>query len=140
MDVIPLLLPLFVMPGADQLAPVDVYTDGEAFLVDGATGDGHPLQDGNIATVQFTLVIEGGKEVANTLTRGLSYSLLVTGTPDGTPLVDALQGMRVGGERTMLFPCERMSSTFGPMPPKDSRMVMWVRLVAVRPAPTRPLG
>jgi len=143
MDVIPLLLPLFMFPGADSFAPVDVYTDGEAVMVNGVVGDGRPLKDGEIATVQFTLGVDGGKELANTAARGLSYSLQMQGTDGGTPLVEALQGMRVGDERTMIFPSQRMTVTTDPVAPKDSQLVLWVRLIGVRAiatVPARPAG
>lgn len=132
MEVLPLLLPLFIVPGIDAFDPMDAYTDGETFLAVKAPGDGRFLKDGEVATVQFTLAVDGGKELANTAARGLSYSLVLQGTGDGSPLVEALQGMRVGGERVMLFPSQRMPSTTDPVAPKDAQLVLWVRLVAVR--------
>lgn len=127
-----------MFPGADSLAPVDVYTDGESVMVNNVVGDGRPVKDGEIATVQFTLGVDGGKELANTAARGLSYSLQVRGTEDGTPLVEALQGMRVGDERTVIFPSQRMPATTEPVGQKDSQLVLWVRLIGVRAVPTLP--
>jgi len=132
MDAVSLLLPLFMIPGVDQLTPIDVYTDGESVLIDASVGDGRPVKDGDVATVQFVLAVGGGKELANTAARGLSYSLQVSGTTAGNPLVDVLQGMRVGGQRTMVFSSTKIPGAVDPLALKDSQLVLWVRLIGVR--------
>jgi FKBP-type peptidyl-prolyl cis-trans isomerase len=138
MDVIPLLLPLFVVPGVGALTSVDVMTDGEVTYVDSIAGLGRAVEDGDIATIHFVLDMEGGKELANTSTRGLPYSLQIQGTESDSPLVEALQGMRVGGERTMVFPSGRMPFPDDPMFLKDGQLVLDIRLLAVRKVPSPP--
>lgn len=137
MDVIPLLLPLFVLPGSDALTPVDVYSDGQTLMVEGTTGPGQVAQAGDIATIHLTLRVDGGKEIANTTSRGLPYALVLpefdaVGTSNGSPLVEALQGMRVGSERTLYYSSVHGMMVEDPETPKVEPYILTIRLISVR--------
>jgi FKBP-type peptidyl-prolyl cis-trans isomerase len=131
MDVFPLLLPLFVIPGADALAPVDVLTDGDVVAFDQAAGPGPAIAMGEVATLHYSLSQDGGKELADSLRRGLPFSVFVDGTVNASLVVDAVQGMRLGGTRVVLLPSSRLAPSDGPLLPREAELVLTLRLVAI---------
>ena len=49
MDVFPLLLPFFVVPGIDALPPTDLYVDGDVVAFDQELGSGQLAGPGEVA-------------------------------------------------------------------------------------------
>ncbi|AIE87744.1 FKBP-type peptidyl-prolyl cis-trans isomerase [Fimbriimonas ginsengisoli Gsoil 348] len=112
------------------MSPVDVMTDGETLLVDRSVGEGLPVEAGEIATIHYALVEEGGKELADTTLRGLPFAFKVASS---TPLVDLLEGMRAGGERTVYMSSNLLRSAETNLLPRDTDLVLNIRLVSVKP-------
>lgn len=62
-------------------------------------GNGVAVQAGDVATVNFRVCVKDGKELANTIKRGLPFSFVV-GEPGACALwTETVKGMAVGGER-----------------------------------------
>lgn len=135
MEAISLLLPLFFLPGADALQPVDIYTDGELLMTESSSGEGRAVVEGDVATVHFVLQADGGKELANTALRGMPFSVAIPGTESPSALVETLKGMKVGGIRTMFFPSDRPWPAHDSFPSKHAQLVLTVRLVALNRPP-----
>lgn len=133
-NVVPLLLPLFFLPGWRSLKSVDVNVQGESWVVDSKQGTGKNLIPGDQVTLHYVLTELGGMEIANTVKTGLPYSFRLESRPDGTdkgnPIVQALGGMRNGGTRVVVLPGDRFTSASGGLVPKGSTVVLTLRVLA----------
>lgn len=132
MDPLPILLPLFLVPGIETIEPAFLYTDGEAVMMDSTVGTGAVAGNGDVVSVHYVLREMGGKEIANSVLRGLPFSFVLD---DKSLLGDFVKGMHVGGLREVTLPAERlgMPELIGP---KVGTCSLSLRLLTVRhPAP-----
>lgn len=87
-------------------------------------GDGATVKTGDRVTFEFIASIPGGKELANTMKRGLPYTLIADSKGDA--LAAALVGMRETGEReaTLTFEAPGIPGVV----PADQPIVVWIKI------------
>jgi FKBP-type peptidyl-prolyl cis-trans isomerase len=103
---LPSALGIVLSASTQTLPPVGTATDI-------LKGNGAALQPGDVATVNFRVCVRGGKELADSVKRGLPYSFVVGDRGVVRMWSEAVAGMSVGGERRLEIPPGRAYGTEG---------------------------
>lgn len=97
-------------------------------------GNGPAVQVGDVVTVNFEVRAKNGKELADTVKRGLPYSFVFGDTRGPAMWSDALRGMSAGGERWCVVAPDKAYGAGGlpPVVPPDASLYLHVWVVRVR--------
>jgi FKBP-type peptidyl-prolyl cis-trans isomerase len=98
-DSLSLLLTLFMLPGYEALAPMDLGVEGSSLYFDERLGSGPPLQVGDQVTFHYQILSGDGKVLACSRTRGLDFTASLEPSGEVPSLISGLIGVRSGGER-----------------------------------------
>ena len=83
-----------------------VLSDSGLQYHDLTVGDGPALEEGQVATIHFTVWLEDGTIADSSLDRGQPIQMLVGGGQNIPGWEEGLMSMRVGGQRQMIIPSE----------------------------------
>jgi hypothetical protein len=107
-----------LLPGA---TPVDIRV-----------GWGRLIEDGDKVTIQYRVTDTNKKEFANTMKRGMPFTLLY-GDRNSDPLVSVvLDGMRIGGSRYVEMPASALPTGVGSIVPSNTDLTIWVHVIAAK--------
>jgi len=99
------------------------------YVKDLTPGAGVAAAAGDVATIEFIVRLQSGKEIANTLKRGLSYTFQIT--EDSNPFSVAAQGMRQAAEREVQFTYPEPG--IPGIAPASVPLKVWIKLVSLKP-------
>ncbi len=103
-----------------------------AVNVDLRVGQGKLVEDGDKVTIQYRVWDPNKKELANSMKRGMPYTL-VFGGRNSDPLVSVtLAGMHVGGSRYTVLPAEQLPGGIGSIVPANTDLTIWVHVIAAK--------
>ena len=117
------------------ISPVaeDVAGKKTAVTVDLKIGAGKAIEDGDKVTIQYRVCDSAKRELANSMKRGMPFTLIFGGR-NSDPLVSvALAGMHVGGSRYTVLPAESLPAGIGSIVPPKTDLTVWVHVIAAKP-------
>ncbi len=95
-------------------------------------GSGKLLEDGDKVTIQYSVCDAQHHEFANSLKRGMPFTMLVGGR-NSDPLVSvALAGMHVGGSRRAMVSADILPDGIGSIVPPRTDLIVWVHVIAAK--------
>jgi FKBP-type peptidyl-prolyl cis-trans isomerase len=128
MIAVSLLAGFWGLPGMEALHPVDLLVGDEFVAVDTKIGDGETPVLGQTLTASFTLTDGLGRVLADSEQRGLPFSFRY-GSPDVDPLLGAaVEEMRIGSERRVVFSPDFLPNGIGGIVPPKTDLILRVRL------------
>ena len=119
----------FAAPQEPQMPPKDVR---EPINVDLRIGQGKILEEGDQVTIQYRVCGAFKKELANSMKRGMPFTLIFGGR-NSDPLVSVtLAGMHVGGSRYTVLPAESLPDGIGSIVPAKTDLTIWVHVIEAK--------
>ena len=95
-------------------------------------GHGVAAAQGDLVTIEFIVRLQSGKEIANTIKRGLPYTLRITAAD--SLFATAVKGMQKTGEREVqiTYPEPGIPG----IAPASKPLTIWMKLIEIQPAAT----
>jgi hypothetical protein len=114
-------------------APHSVAKDvREPINVDIRVGEGRLIGEGDRVTIQYRVCGAYKKELANSMKRGMPYTLIYS-SRNSEPLVSVtLAGMHVGGSRYTVLPAESLPDGIGSIVPAKTDLTIWVHVIEAK--------
>ena len=99
-------------------------------IVDIRVGEGKLVEQGDRVTIHYRVTDPGKKELANSMKRGLTYTMVFGGRNSDPLVMVALAGMHVGGSRYAKLPAEMFATGIGSIVPPRTDLTVWVHVIA----------
>ena len=121
-----------VMLGASYPAQANVSIRRFPINVDLRVGQGKLIEDGDKVTIQYRVCNQYKKELANSMKRGMPYTLVVGDRNSDSLVSVTLAGMHVGGSRYTVLPAESLPDGIGSIVPAKTDLTIWVHVIAAK--------
>jgi FKBP-type peptidyl-prolyl cis-trans isomerase len=100
--------------------------------VDLKVGQGKLVEEGDKVTIQYRVCDPNKKELANSMKRGMPYTLIFGGRNSDPLVAVTLAGMHVGGSRYTVLPAESLPEGIGSIVPANTDLTVWVHVIAAK--------
>lgn len=126
------IIPVAILIVGYQAPPPTAKDVRDPVNVDLRVGTGKLIEEGDRVTIQYRVCGAYKKELANSMKRGMPYTLVYS-SRNSEPLVSVtLAGMHVGGSRYTVLPAESLPDGIGSIVPAKTDLTIWVHVIEAK--------